>query len=117
MTTEREEIARRIRAAREDAGLSQGQAAKQLQMHRPTISEIEAGRRRVSAEELKQFAALYRVSSGWLMAEPESDTSDEFGYSEEVQVAARELSRMKPEDLTHVLNVLRSIRTKQKPEK
>ena len=37
-------IAARIRAAREAAGLSQGQVARKLKMHRPTISEIEAGR-------------------------------------------------------------------------
>ena len=38
-------IASRLRSAREMAGLSQGQVAKMLGMHRPTISEIEAGRR------------------------------------------------------------------------
>ena len=43
----REEIGGRLRMARETAGLSQGQVAKRLKMHRPTISEIEAGRRRV----------------------------------------------------------------------
>ena len=47
-----EQIANRIRTARENAGLSQGQAAKLLGFQRPTISEIEAGRRRVTAVEL-----------------------------------------------------------------
>ena len=45
-------IATRLREARKVAGLSQGQVAKLLAMHRPTISEIEAGNRRVSAEEV-----------------------------------------------------------------
>ncbi len=44
----REAIAERIAIARERAGLSQGQASKLMGMHRPTISEIEAGRRRVA---------------------------------------------------------------------
>ena len=51
-TEERLEIAGRLRLARETAGLSQGQAAKRLGLHRPTVSEIEAGRRRVTAEEV-----------------------------------------------------------------
>ena len=42
-------IAERLKAARQLAGLSQGHVAKILGMHRPSISEIEAGNRRVSA--------------------------------------------------------------------
>jgi hypothetical protein len=37
-------------------------------MHRPTISEIEAGNRRVSGEELAKFAETY-VTIAWLLAE------------------------------------------------
>ena len=48
-------IAHRLRMAREMAGLSQGQVAKELGWHRPTVSEIEAGRRRVSAENCQLF--------------------------------------------------------------
>ena len=66
-------IASRLRLARENAGLSQGQAAKLLSMHRPTISEIEAGRRRVSVEELTLFARIYDVSIPWLSGTDEED--------------------------------------------
>nr|MDQ3081556.1 helix-turn-helix transcriptional regulator [Gemmatimonadota bacterium] len=52
-------IPARLRAAREAAGLSQGQVAKLMKMHRPTISEMEAGNRRISAEELAKLANLY----------------------------------------------------------
>jgi transcriptional regulator with XRE-family HTH domain len=59
MTEElKKQIASRLRLARENAGLSQGQVAKKMNLHRPTVSEIEAGRRRVSAEELARFAEL-----------------------------------------------------------
>jgi transcriptional regulator with XRE-family HTH domain len=59
MTEElKKQIASRLRLARESAGLSQGQVAKKMNLHRPTVSEIEAGRRRVSAEELARFAEL-----------------------------------------------------------
>jgi transcriptional regulator with XRE-family HTH domain len=61
-------VAERLRIAREQAGLSQGQVARILGLHRPTISEIEAGRRRVTAEETATFARLYEVSVAWLTA-------------------------------------------------
>ena len=59
-------LSERLRFAREQAGLSQGQVAKMMDLHRPTISEIEAGRRRVTAEEMAEFAKIYEVSISWL---------------------------------------------------
>ena len=40
-------IAERLKLAREFSGLSQGQVAKLLNLHRPSISEIEADRKSV----------------------------------------------------------------------
>ncbi len=97
-------IATRLRAAREQAGLSQGQVANLLGLQRPSISEIEAGRRKVSAEEVTRFAEIYNVSVSWLMEE-RSEVSDPA-----VELAARELSKLKKEDLDTVLNVLRTFR-------
>ena len=37
-----------------------------LNMHRPTITEIEAGNRKISAEELARFADVYEVAIEWL---------------------------------------------------
>jgi transcriptional regulator with XRE-family HTH domain len=66
MTQElRQQIASRLRTARKAAGLSQAQVAKRLGVHRPTISEIEAGRRRVSADELTQLSEIYGISVEW----------------------------------------------------
>lgn len=62
-------IAERLRTARETAGLTQSQSAKLLGLHRPSISEIEAGRRKVSGDELKQFADIYGVGVAWLAGE------------------------------------------------
>ena len=45
----RQDLATRLKLAREMAGLTQAQVARQLGWHRPTVSEIEAGRRRVLA--------------------------------------------------------------------
>jgi len=81
----KKQIGTRIRAAREQSGLSQGQAAKLLEMHRPTISEIEAGRRKVSADELIALSRLYDVSVAWLI-ETTSEIPDP-----RIELAAREL--------------------------
>ena len=59
--SELETLAKRLRIARKQAGLSQGQVAQMLNLHRPTISEMEAGRRKVSAEELNQLSQIYDV--------------------------------------------------------
>ena len=94
--TQRSAIAERLREARKAAGLSQGQVAKLLQMHRPTISEIEAGNRRVSAEELVKFAETYDVTVSWLLGE----TAEQLEMDDpRLQLAARELSKLKPDDL------------------
>ncbi len=38
-------------------------------MHRPTISEMEAGNRKISAEELTKLADLYDTKIVWLLGE------------------------------------------------
>ena len=53
-------VGERLREAREAAGLSQAQAAHLMDMHRPTVTEIENETRKVSAGELKQFADEFR---------------------------------------------------------
>jgi len=55
-------ITSRLKLAREIAGLTQNQIAKLLKMNRPTISEIEADRRNVSAQELANFSKIYDVN-------------------------------------------------------
>lgn len=56
----------RLRAAREESGLTQKCVADRLGLHRPAISEMEAGRRKVTSEELVIMAQLYGVSVSWL---------------------------------------------------
>jgi transcriptional regulator with XRE-family HTH domain len=100
-------IATRLREARKVAGLSQGQVAKLLFMHRPTISEIEAGNRRVSAEELAKFADTYDVTTSWLLG----DSAEQLETDDpRLQLAARELGKLKPDDLDRLLRLLASMR-------
>lgn len=101
-------LASRLRAAREQAGLSQGQVARLLKMHRPTISEIEAGRRRITADELTVFAKTYGVSVGWLT----NTTEDSEEIDDRVQLAARELASLKKDDLDKVMRFLTTLRSK-----
>lgn len=99
-------LATRLRIAREQAGLSQGQVAAMLELHRPSVSEMEAGRRRVSVEELVQLADIYGVDINWLTGH-EDETTDE--YRAKVELAARGLAKMRPEDIDHILDLLKSL--------
>jgi transcriptional regulator with XRE-family HTH domain len=103
----RERLAERLRAAREAAGLTQGQVARILDMHRPSISEIEAGRRRVSAEELKVFAETYGVMIEWLT---ESGPERRDPGNDRIMLAARKLAKMKDADLDRLIEVLNMLR-------
>lgn len=96
-------MCRRIKLARENAGLNQTQAASLMQMRRPSIAEIESGRRRVSADELKAFAKYYKVPLTWLACSNSEDTNEE---KERIELAARELSKLRHEDLDRVMELL-----------
>lgn len=101
---EREGLAQRLREARKLAGLSQAQVAELMDLHRPSISEIEAGRRRVDTEELARLAELYGVSTSWLLGEEDEEVGLKAVF------AARELQKMKPEDLDKLLQIINAIR-------
>ena len=99
-------IAGRLREARLLAGLSQGQVAKLMGLHRPTISQIEAGDRNVSAEEIARFAELYEVGVAWLAGSKASENP-------RMELAARELAKLKPDDLDALLGILTALRRKE----
>lgn len=102
--TDREKIAERLKEARILAGLSQDNAAKMLSLQRPAISEIESGKRKVSAEEIIQFSKVYKVSATWLLLKEDDDVE----LSNELKVAARELGKMSDVDrekLLYILNI------------
>jgi transcriptional regulator with XRE-family HTH domain len=109
----RRATAARLREARRLSGLSQGQAAKRMDMHRPTVSEIEAGNRRVTVEELTRFATLYDVSVAYLTGEsPDSMSLDD----PRLQLAARELQKLPPESLKKLLEALAALRIDDKAD-
>ena len=100
-------LPKRLRAAREAAGLSQGQVAKLMDMHRPSISEMEAGKRRITAEELARLADLYDTKVSWLLGEsPDRAAADD----PRLQLAARELGKLKPDDLDRLLTLIAALK-------
>ncbi|HTP83861.1 MAG TPA: helix-turn-helix transcriptional regulator [Alphaproteobacteria bacterium] len=108
----RSKIAERLKEARKLAGLSQGQVAKMLGLHRPSVSEMEAGNRRVAADELVRLAEIYDVSVAWLLGQaPETlDAQDP-----RLELAARELTKLKPDDLDRLLKLLAAMRSDSTP--
>lgn len=106
-SAKRSQIAERLKEARKLAGLSQGHVAKMLGLHRPSVSEMEAGKRRVSAEELARLAEIYDVSLVWLLGDAPG-TID--AQDPRLELAARELSKLKPEDLERLLKLLAAMR-------
>lgn len=79
-----------------------------MNMHRPTVTEIEAGNRRVSAEELSRFATLYDVTVGYLTgSSPNSVALDD----PRLKLAARELQKLPSESLNKLLQALAALRT------
>ena len=107
-SAKRAQVAERLKEARKLAGLSQGHVAKMLGLHRPSVTEMEAGKRRVSAEELARLAEIYDVNVAWLLGKaPETlDAQDP-----RLELAARELVKLKPDDLEHLLRLLAALRS------
>lgn len=78
-----------------------------LALHRPSISEAEAGNRNVTAGELARLAEIYKVSVSWLAGEG-AESADP--RDDRIQLAARELKKLKPADLERLLAILGTMR-------
>lgn len=76
MSMSRKQIGSRLRKAREELGFTQRDVAEAMEMHRPTITEIEAGRRAVSTEELYRFSSLFVLPIHALLGEAAPKSSD-----------------------------------------
>jgi transcriptional regulator with XRE-family HTH domain len=66
---DRQDLARRLKEAREYLELSQDEVATVLNVPRSAISLIEAGQRRVEALELQRLAELYQRPIGYFTGE------------------------------------------------
>lgn len=102
-------VGERLRLAREHAGLSQGQVAKMLDLHRPSISQIESGQRNVRPSEIARFAQIYGVREGWIVSGDSAGTGDA-NADPRVELAARELAKLRKEDLDAILRLIKIMR-------
>jgi Zn-dependent peptidase ImmA (M78 family)/DNA-binding XRE family transcriptional regulator len=55
-------LGERLRVARSNAGLKQDEAAREVGLSRTTLVAVEQGQRKIRSDELRQLAALYRIS-------------------------------------------------------
>lgn len=55
-----EQLVQRLRTAREEAGLTQGEVAKKAGLTQPLLSRIEAGQRKIDPIELALLCRIYR---------------------------------------------------------
>jgi Zn-dependent peptidase ImmA (M78 family)/DNA-binding XRE family transcriptional regulator len=70
MAIDREVLARELRSARENGGLSQQTAAERAGLSRTVIAQIELGNRPVSPDELAKLAAVYQRPVFDLLGQP-----------------------------------------------
>lgn len=110
-TEKKQIIASRLREARKMAGLTQGQVASQMKLHRPTISEIESGNRSVTVTELTEFAELYEVDVAWLAGEGAKKLDP---HDDRVQLAFRDLEKLSEKDLDKLMTALAAIKQQRR---
>jgi transcriptional regulator with XRE-family HTH domain len=88
---EGQELGAKLREAREYIGLKQDQVSRHLGIPRTAVSEIEKGKRSVSALELKKLARLYQRSVQYF-------TGDEPAAPADVAFLARTASSLSNTD-------------------
>lgn len=79
MAVHRDALARTLREARENRGMTQEAAASRLGLSRTVVAQIELGNRPVSDDELSRFSSVYEVSVTDLTGTSTAD--DDLGLS------------------------------------
>lgn len=97
---EQVEVAHRLRSARETLGLTQEDVASALGIPRTSVIAMEAGKRNVTALEIRRMARIYRREVVWLLGEG-PETVDE--GSAENQALFRATANLSEEDKEQVL--------------
>jgi transcriptional regulator with XRE-family HTH domain len=106
-----ERLGLRLREAREYLGLSQEFVAEQLGLPRPSISAIEAGKRKVSSRELAGFARLYKRPVPELLEEEEQAGP----LDESVTALFRTTRELTEDDRQQVLRFAQFLRSAGRP--
>lgn len=95
---EQQAVGQRLRSARETLGLTQEDVAGALGIQRTSVIAMEAGKRNVSALELRRLARIYRRSVAWILGEePDAEVAGDNG------ALFRATAELSPEDKEQVL--------------
>lgn len=108
----RRNLSVRLRKSREYLGLSQGEVARYLGIHRSALSNIENGQRRVDALELKKLAELYKQPVGFFTGEQ----LVEEGLPDEVAHLARAAKALSQQDIGELTRFAEYLRTRAEGE-
>ena len=93
------ELGTRLKKAREYLGLTQEDVAKLMGVSRVIITNIEAGTRKISAEELAKFSKIY----GWSMEELLEGEKK----VEKIPMFARTFNELSKEDQEEIINLIK----------
>lgn len=93
------DLCTRIKTYRIEMHLSQEYVAKYLGINRATMTQIELGNRKVSAEELAQLSMLFGVSSDMLLHGRET--------SRPATMFARSFEKLDEQDQNEIMNLIR----------
>lgn len=102
MEDKTQDIANRIKLARERSGLSQGQVSIKLGINKLNISEIEAGEIKVDLNELIMFSKLFKVNLYWLCCQDET--------YDKTKIIINELKHLKSADLEEIIDLIKSLK-------
>jgi transcriptional regulator with XRE-family HTH domain len=111
--SERDDLARLLKEAREYLELSQDEVAKELGVPRTAISLIESGQRKVDALELQKLARLYQRPVGYFTGEEITAS----GLPEEVAHLARAASKLSDQDRQQLAQFAEYLRARSVSEK
>jgi transcriptional regulator with XRE-family HTH domain len=100
--TESQQLATRLREAREYLNLSQQFVADKTGIPRSAVSDIERGVRKVDSLELRKLARLYTYPVGYFLGEEE--------LSDEAQTFARAVTDLTEDDRAEVVRFAQFLR-------
>lgn len=105
-------VGARLRDAREAIGLTQEDVAAALGIPRTSVVSIEAGRRSVTALELRRLSRLYQRRTGWVLGEEQTPSA---GEGTEAAALFRATAELSAQDKEQVLRFAEFLAGKNSP--
>lgn len=103
MPTLKEKLGKRIRELRKKNNLSQEMLAEIIDMDTPNLSNIERGKRFMTAETLEKFAVALNTTERELFDFSEFEPN--LYYKKDIEILLRDLSEI---DLEFIFNVIKN---------